>query len=488
LQRERRRFARGFGIRSRAAGVPCGMPTLEERPLPPGSTGLPWVGETLSYLKDGFGFIEARIAKHGPVFRTHLLGRPTVVISGPEACDAFVQGALFQREASLPSHIERLFGFDKGTAERSLLVMDGDAHLTRKKQVLAGFTKDALASYVPILERGVAQMLERWAGGGELRWADELKNLAFDVNFETMTGSKRGPVLEAVREDFTTACQGYPALPVNLPGTTFYRALRARDRLLSVHERIVRERLASPGSDALSRMLTARAPDGSTLSVDQAVLELHHLTVAGFIVFAEFVASIIHLSENPEVLRRAREEVCTLDPAQPLTLTSLAKLSYLWRVVMEVKRLCPIVPAEFAIVRQDLELGGYRIPKGWAAIWANRSCNLDARMFSERERFDPERFAPGRAEHEKHLHAFVPHGAGLETGHKCPGTDYATVFMQVFLVRLLRDYAWELPTQDLGYAWGGIPPEPKDGLRAQLRQQRHTARENAKPSVEARSA
>ena len=60
-------------------------------------------------------------------------------------------------------------------------------------------------------------------------------------------------------------------------------------------------------------------------------------------------------------------------------------------------------------------------------------------------------------------------GPGPATGHKCPGTDYATYFMQVFTTVLLRGYQWELPEQDLSHDWALIPPEVKSKLRLKLR-------------------
>lgn len=35
--------------------------------LPPGSLGLPWIGETLAFVKDSFAFFAERRQKHGPV-------------------------------------------------------------------------------------------------------------------------------------------------------------------------------------------------------------------------------------------------------------------------------------------------------------------------------------------------------------------------------------------------------------------------------------
>ena len=53
---------------------------LQDKPLPPGNRAFPLLGETLAFLKDAFAFVERRVARHGPVFRTHLLGRTTAVI------------------------------------------------------------------------------------------------------------------------------------------------------------------------------------------------------------------------------------------------------------------------------------------------------------------------------------------------------------------------------------------------------------------------
>ena len=131
---------------------------MEGPPLPPGNTGLPVLGETLSALKNGFAFVEAGARRHGPIFKTNLFGRETAVITGPEASALFIDSARVQRAGAMPPHIETLF------AGRSLPLLDGEEHRDRKYFVMAGFTREALASYLPVMQKLSAS--SRPVGGG----------------------------------------------------------------------------------------------------------------------------------------------------------------------------------------------------------------------------------------------------------------------------------------------------------------------------------
>src|ERR1041385_4781380 len=122
---------------------------MSTAPLPPGRSGLPLLGETLAFAKNPFGFIEERLAKHGRIFRTHVLGRKTVVVAGPEAAGRFIDGSVVMREGSMPPHVQELFGGGRPP------LLDGDDHATRKRIVLQAFTRDALAAYLPIIQRTV---------------------------------------------------------------------------------------------------------------------------------------------------------------------------------------------------------------------------------------------------------------------------------------------------------------------------------------------
>ena len=109
------------------------------------------------------------------------------------------------------------------------------------------------------------------------------------------------------------------------------------------------------------------------------------------------------------------------------------------------------------------------IPAGWMVLWAPLPTHNSQSVFTEPERFDPDRFSPQRAEDKRHEHAFVPQGAGPALGHRCPGQDFATYFMAVFTVVLLRGYDWSLPPQSFDCDWTKTPPDLVEGLRATVR-------------------
>jgi cytochrome P450 len=75
--------------------------------------------------------------------------------------------------------------------------------------------------------------------------------------------------------------------------------------------------------------------------------------------------------------------------------------------------------------------------------------------------FDPERFAPGRAEHKRHAYAYVPFGGGA---HLCIGQHFADMDVKSVMHQLLRRFRWH--TAD-GYRmpYQLVPiAKPRDGL------------------------
>lgn len=95
--------------------------------LPPGSLGLPFIGETLqmisAYKSDNpEPFIDQRVNRYGSIFTSHVFGEPTVFSADPETNRFIImnEGKLF--ECSYPGSISNLLG------KHSLLLMKGSLH------------------------------------------------------------------------------------------------------------------------------------------------------------------------------------------------------------------------------------------------------------------------------------------------------------------------------------------------------------------------
>lgn len=436
-------------------------------PLPPGRSGLPVVGETIQFTRSLFQFVQRRVAKYGPVFRSHLVFRDAVVIAGPDACDVFMDSKKVVRKGGWPPHVMSLFGGP------NLSSLDGRVHRDRKTIILKALDREALTAYLPSMERKLGQELEDWADRGEFGWLAEMKRVSMEMICENIFSLSPGPGTDGLARDYEISSRGFVGLiPRSLPGTALRRGIRARDRQLSLLGREVRRHIDDPTlDDGLSRMLAHRMDDRTRLGPEDAVFELQHVMLAGYVLFGVLAKAVVELALNPQVRARLAGEVESAAGAGPLTLDRIEAMPYLNQVVMEVKRTTPILPVVFGWTVSEFEFQGYSIPKDRMIIWPPYASNqLD--QFTDAEWFDPDRFSPERAEDKRHPHAFTPQGPGPALGHKCPGYDYTTSFLSVFMIHLLRGYEWKLPSQRLEFDWSVNPAEPADGLRAVVQRSR----------------
>jgi cytochrome P450 len=346
---------------------------------------------------------------------------------------------------------------------------DGPDHRALKAMALTAFDRAAIADYLPGIQGLIDQRLARLATEPEFRATAELRTLAIEAIGLNLLGLAPGPATDAMCRDYARVLKGIVSVPVGLPGTPYGAARAARDRLLATIRGVIAARRASPSDDGLSRMLAARTADGRAYTDGEAALEVHHIVIAGFIVYALLGEVMRRLAEDPALAARCAHEIHEHAGEGALTLDGLDRLSTSIAVVLEAKRRVPLVPLAFGRAQRSFACAGIGVPEGVRVYLALHLCNTDPHVFRQPERFDPERFGPERAEHRAHPLAFIPQGAGPPTGHQCLGLEYSTYLTLAFLTLLVRGYEWELPAQDLAYRWNTIPPEPRDGLRVRLR-------------------
>lgn len=412
--------------------------------LPPGSLGLPVVGETLAFVKNPFLFFEDRYRRHGSVFKTRILGKNVACFVGPEAWSVFLDGKNFAREGASPPNLQELLN------PGAVPFLDGAAHRVRKQLLLQAVGPKAAPGYAPLIARVVKRHATRWATqGGELTWARELGDLAFAVTDALFGGGDPEGIDRARQARFVRFLGGVFALPIKAPFTAYSGALQARDELLRDFTAAAVRRKQTPGEDVMTALLRAEV-DGVRLSDEQVAYETLHLFFAAAGGLHALLCGVGHaLTTDPGLRDRIRGEP-----------------QFVRRFVLEVKRFYPVVPITFfARALQPVTVGEHVIPQGWLALGATYSSLREERTFAQPNRFDPDRFAPGRAEHERHPHAFVPQGSGPAEGHRCAGEFLSGLILEIAATELSSGYDWTAPPQDLDFDLSRVPPTPKDGLR-----------------------
>ena len=425
--------------------------------LPPGRFGLPFIGETISFLRDS-NFADKRHKQYGSVFKTHLFGRPTIMMQGAEANHFLFTTENQYFRISWPYSTKVLLG------SASLAVQTGGEHIKRRKLLSQAFQPRAIEGYVTQMESITRRYLDKWESLDTLTWYPELRKYTFDVACKLLVGTDSGSDSH-FGELFEQWCNGLFTIPLRLPWTKFSRALRCREQLLAKIEEIVESRQQQPDSseDALGILLQARDESGNRLSLQELKDQVLLLLFAGHETLTSALASMcLLLAQHPEVVATIRAEQQQLASEEPLTLEQLKQMSYLEQVLKEVLRLIPPVGNGFREVIQECEFNGYTIPQGWSALYEIGRTHQDSAIYTKSEQFDPERFAPERAEDKSKPFSYVSFGGGVR---ECLGKEFAKLEMKLFATLLVTDYHWEL-LADQNLEMVMIPtPHPRDGLR-----------------------
>ncbi|WP_066383954.1 MULTISPECIES: cytochrome P450 [unclassified Anabaena] len=434
---------------------------MKNNQIPPGSFGLPILGESVSFLFD-YKFIEKRYHRYGDIFKTHLFGRPTVVMAGPKAVE-FV----------LSSHIEH-FSWREGWPENfkillgeSLFLQDGEEHRRNRRLMMPALHGPALANYVSTMADITQNYLKKWEKKQEFTWFDEYKQLTFDIASQLLLGTKPGAECVRLSQLFNTLSNGLFAINLlPLPFTKFNKALAARNQILEHLTQVVRERQQKPTKDALSLLVQAQDEDGNSLREKELIAQAVLLLFAGHETTTSMLTWLcVELARHPEVMQRAREEQLQLASQGELSLEQLGKMPYLEQILLEIERLHQPVGGGFRGVIKDFEFNGFHVPAGWQLLYSILMTHNLEEIYPEPERFDPERFSPQRQEHKQYPFSLIGFGGGPRI---CIGLAFAKMEMKIVAAHLLRSYDWEiLPNQSLDTA--RIPTNrPKDGLRVRF--------------------
>ncbi len=434
--------------------------------LPPGSSGLPVVGETLEFLKSPNDFADSRLARYGKVYWSKVFGKPTVFLIGADANHWIFSGEGRYLENEWSPAVKKLLG------ATAMSVIAGEEHKQRRKLLAPHFKRTSMGDAIPPMLEVAREHLRRWetdASLGPITLVPKIRSMVFEIAATYLLGrvDDLGVGLDEFSRDFDTWVGGlFVALPYELPFSKFAKAMAARRRIFPLLEDLVARRDAQPHDDAsvISTLLRVRDEQGNPLPRNTVVDELQLLLFAGHDTTVTSTTNIIyHLAMHPEVLAKCHAEQDAMTE-RAYTLESLRSMPYLEAVIKESMRLIPPIGGSFRVMIEDAEFEGYTIPKGWRVAVGPRAAHREAEHWPDPDKFDPDRFM--READERPPFAWIPFGGGPRV---CLGQHFAMLEMHVVLAMLLREYEWSLvPGQDMTFE--AIPlPRQRSGTIIELR-------------------
>jgi cytochrome P450 len=161
------------------------------------------------------------------------------------------------------------------------------------------------------------------------------------------------------------------------------------------------------------------------------------------------------LARHPDVAEAARAETLAAVGDRAPALEDLPRIPLARMVVEEAMRLYPPV---WGIGRQTIgpdRIGGYDIPRNTLVNLSPWVTHRHPDFWDEPDRFDPERFRPGR-ERTRPRFAYFPFSGGPRL---CIGEGFALMEAQVIVAMLLQRYRLTLVQP------GAVVPEPTLTLR-----------------------
>jgi cytochrome P450 len=400
-------------------------------PTPPESPAV----QTARWLARPIAFMESCRRRFGDAFSVQFLGfqTPLVMISHPDAVRAVYSG----RENGLPPG--RTVALRPVMGPRSVLLLEGAEHLSRRRLMLPPFHGERMQAYEETVREIAERDIESWPLAQPFALHPRMQAVTLEVILRAVFGvadpqrrERLRELLPRLLEDSASTSLQFRTLLARRVGrggplAGLAALTREIDEALLAE---IAERRADPAAgeraDILSLLAVARFEDGSAMDDEEIRDQLITLLLAGHETTATALAWTVDLLlRNPATLERLTAEI---DAGEEDT--------YLRAVIQESLRLRPVVPLAGRRLGSDLELDGFTLPAGTdvtPAIWLTHT---RADLYPEPFAFRPERFL----ESPPTTYGWIPFGGGVR---RCLGAAFAELEMRVVLSMILSRRALE---------------------------------------------
>ncbi|WVZ94450.1 hypothetical protein U9M48_040339, partial [Paspalum notatum var. saurae] len=370
--------------------------------LPPGSLGLPLLGETLQY---------------GPIFKTNLLGKDLIVSFDTELNNYVIQQDEKAFQIWYPESFMRILG------ENNIVSASGSLHKYMRNMVLRLFGPENLRLLLlQDVHSAVNMSLASWAEKQSIELKTASANMILSVTAKWLIGYDASASSEELWQFYDIG--GLLAFPLNVPGTAFHRCVQ----------------------DFVDLLIDELRKEKPVLSEKVAFNLLFSLLFASFETTSSAITVILKfLTDNPKALQELTEEHEQIlkrrtDPNSEITWEEYRSMKFTSCVIHESLRLANIAPVLFRKAKQDVQIKGYTIPEGWIVMICPAAVHLNPTTYKHPIVFNPWRWKD-ISEPVGGSNDFLAFGWASRF---CVGADFAKLQMTIFLHYLTTKYRWKI--------------------------------------------
>jgi sterol 14-demethylase len=413
------------------------------------SRRLPLLGHVLEMRRDPVGLMQRCKDECGEIGELDLAGKPVVMLYGAEAQEAFFRAADEQLDqAAAYPFMKPVFGPG--------VVFDATPEQRQQALRNSALRDQQMRGHAEVIAAETERMLERWGDAGEIDLLDFFAELTIYTSSACLIGKEfreeLGPELVPIFQDLERGTDAFAYVNPYLPLPSFRKRDRARAKLVVILEDIFRRREASgrATSDLFFVLRRLKHPDGRPRYTTD--------TIAGMFISMMFAGhhttsttsswALLELLRHPEWMERVAGEIDALyADGREVSYQALREIPLLECCLKETLRLHPPLILLMRKVMSDFAYKGWVVEAGKSVGVSIAVSNRMAENFPAPERFDPERYLPGREE-DKQVFAWLPFGAGR---HRCVGAPFAMMQLKAIFSILLRRFEFELAQPPASY-------------------------------------
>jgi sterol 14-demethylase len=442
--------------------------SASRRPIPRVSGGLPVLGHLVPFVRTAVKLLERARQECGDVAAFDVGPKKMILMTGTKASEAFFRAS---DDVLNPSEaykmMEPVFGKD--------VVYDAPpAKMAEQFSMLLPCLQDKrMRSYGEVIAREVDRSLATWGEGGVIDMYEYTKVLTNFTSSTCLLGKRfRDEMSEEFAPIYTDLERGITPLAylnAHLPIPSFRKRDKARASLVTMITKMIADRrgTSGEGEDFLQILMDTTYKNGTKLSEHEITGLLLAAMFAGHHTSAVTAAwMMLELLRTPSLYGRVRDELFRVyGPDGQVTYPSLREVHVTEGCVKETLRMHPPLFMLMRVAMRDWEYDGYVVPKGTNLVVSPTVTHRIPELFREPDRFDPDRFGPGREE-DKLPFAFQAFGGG---SHKCLGNAFALLQIKTVFAILMRRFEFSLYGDPLEPDFHGIVIGPRQPCRVRYR-------------------